>query len=80
VPGPLRVPRPQRDRAGDGAVGLITDPQQADHIPTHGQADAVLLVRELLRNPYWARRAAIALGPHLPKLDQYARLTLSGRW
>ncbi|MEU4982550.1 NADH:flavin oxidoreductase/NADH oxidase [Streptomyces sp. NPDC021969] len=44
------------------AVGLITDPHQAEHIVTTGQADAVMLGRELLRNPYWPHRAAQELG------------------
>ncbi|WP_042429695.1 NADH:flavin oxidoreductase/NADH oxidase [Streptacidiphilus anmyonensis] len=56
-----------------GAVGLITDPHQAEHILASGRADAVLLGRELLRDPYWARHAAATLGQDLPKLDQYAR-------
>src|SRR6266702_3616552 len=34
-------------------VGLITSPEQADHIVRSGQADLVLLAREMLRNPYW---------------------------
>lgn len=41
-----------------GAVGLITTPEQADHIIRTGQADVVLLARELLRDPYWPMRAA----------------------
>ncbi|MDH6136498.1 2,4-dienoyl-CoA reductase-like NADH-dependent reductase (Old Yellow Enzyme family) [Kitasatospora sp. MAA4] len=44
-----------------GAVGLITDPAQAEQILTDGAADVVLLGRELLRNPYWAHQAARAL-------------------
>ncbi len=36
-----------------GAVGLINDPRQAEEIVATGQADAVLLGRELLRDPYW---------------------------
>lgn len=44
------------------AVGLITEPEQAGKILADGQADAVLLGRELLRDPYWARRAAAELG------------------
>jgi 2,4-dienoyl-CoA reductase-like NADH-dependent reductase (Old Yellow Enzyme family) len=44
-----------------GAVGLITDPAQADQIIRTGQADVVLLARELLRDPYWPLRAADAL-------------------
>ncbi len=41
-----------------GAVGLITSPAQADAIVRQGQADIVLLARELLRDPYWPLHAA----------------------
>lgn len=41
-----------------GAVGLITGPAQADHIIRTGQADLVLLAREMLRDPYWPLRTA----------------------
>jgi len=44
-----------------GAVGMITEPAQADQIVRTGQADVVLLARELLRDPYWPMRAAHAL-------------------
>lgn len=44
------------------AVGMITDPAQADTIIRTGQADIVLLARELLRNPYWPAHAARVLG------------------
>ena len=44
------------------AVGLITAPTQADEIVRQGQADLVLLGRELLRDAYWPLRAAKALG------------------
>ena len=40
------------------AVGMITAPEQADHIIRTGQADLVLLAREFLRDPYWPHRAA----------------------
>ncbi|MEV3949330.1 MULTISPECIES: NADH:flavin oxidoreductase/NADH oxidase [Streptomyces] len=55
-------------------VGLITDPVQAEKILTEGQADAVLLGRELLRDPYFARNAARALGGEVaaPKPYGYA--------
>lgn len=56
-----------------GAVGLITDPRQADEIVRSGQADVVLLGRELLRDPYWPLHAAIALGQPAPVPDQYLR-------
>ncbi len=45
-----------------GAVGLITSPEQADQIIRTGQADVVLLARQLLRNPYWPHQAAKQLG------------------
>ncbi len=56
-----------------GAVGLITSPQQADHIVRSGQADAVLLARELLRHPYWPLKAAKALGVKIGWPVQYER-------
>ncbi|MFE4654952.1 NADH:flavin oxidoreductase/NADH oxidase [Streptomyces sp. NPDC056707] len=55
------------------AVGLITEPQQAEKIVADGQADAVLLGRELLRNPSWAQHAARELGGEVHKPDQYLR-------
>ncbi|WBB81883.1 NADH:flavin oxidoreductase/NADH oxidase [Micromonospora sp. WMMD882] len=56
-----------------GAVGLIVEPEQAERIVAEGQADLVLLGRELLRDPYWARRAAAKLGAAPDWPDQYAR-------
>ncbi|MFC7385997.1 NADH:flavin oxidoreductase/NADH oxidase [Sphaerisporangium rhizosphaerae] len=55
------------------AVGLITEPRQAEEIVASGQADAVLLGRELLRDPYWPNRAAreLGAGPRWP--HQYDR-------
>jgi 2,4-dienoyl-CoA reductase-like NADH-dependent reductase (Old Yellow Enzyme family) len=44
------------------AVGLITEPRHAEEIVASGQADAVMLGRELLRNPYWPNDAAGELG------------------
>src|SRR5437763_981300 len=41
-----------------GAVGMITAPVQAEHIIRTEQADAVIMAREFLRDPYWALRAA----------------------
>jgi 2,4-dienoyl-CoA reductase-like NADH-dependent reductase (Old Yellow Enzyme family) len=57
-----------------GAVGLITQASQAEQIVATGQADAVLLARELLRDPYWPLHAAHKLGAQIdywPK--QYLR-------
>jgi 2,4-dienoyl-CoA reductase-like NADH-dependent reductase (Old Yellow Enzyme family) len=56
-----------------GAVGMITDPDQADKIITGGQADMVLLAREFLRDPYWPLRAAKALGAAIQPPVQYLR-------
>jgi 2,4-dienoyl-CoA reductase-like NADH-dependent reductase (Old Yellow Enzyme family) len=55
------------------AVGLITDPVQAEQIVALGEADAVCLARAMLRDPYWARHAAKALGVDFPQPDQYRR-------
>ncbi|MEW2074747.1 NADH:flavin oxidoreductase/NADH oxidase [Streptomyces sp. NPDC017966] len=55
------------------AVGLITDAEQAEKIVANGEADAVLLGRELLRNPSWARHAARELGGEVHVPDQYHR-------
>jgi len=56
-----------------GAVGLITDPHQANDIVSSGRADCVLLAREMLRDPYWPRRAAAALGRALAWPPPYTR-------
>lgn len=56
-----------------GAVGLITEPAQAEKIIADGDADMVLLARELLRDPYWPRRAARELGVEPPTPKQYGR-------
>lgn len=56
-----------------GAVGLITEPEQAEHIIREQRADIVLLAREFLRDPYWARRAAQQLGEKITPPPQYLR-------
>ncbi len=56
-----------------GAVGLITEPAQAEAIVAKGEADAVFLARQLLREPYWPLRAARELGADVPWPKQYAR-------
>lgn len=56
-----------------GAVGFITSPAQADHIIRNGQADIVLLAREMLRDPYWPLRAARELGYPTTWPVQYLR-------
>ena len=61
-----------------GAVGMITSPAQADQIISTGQANIVLLAREMLRNPYWPLHAADVLRQSVPWPVQYARAA-SGR-
>lgn len=56
-----------------GAVGLITAPEQAEQIVATGQADAVFLARELLRDPYWPLHAAQKLGTAVAWPVQYER-------
>ncbi len=67
--------RAVREGAGvaTGAVGLITEPEQAEQVLAEGSADAVLLARELLRDPHWPLRAAGVLGDDIAWPDQYAR-------
>jgi 2,4-dienoyl-CoA reductase-like NADH-dependent reductase (Old Yellow Enzyme family) len=57
-----------------GAVGMITDLDQARSIIKDGDADLVLLGRELLREPYWALEAQQQMGiePHWPVQYGYA--------
>jgi 2,4-dienoyl-CoA reductase-like NADH-dependent reductase (Old Yellow Enzyme family) len=55
------------------AVGLVTSPEQAEQIVATGQADAVLLARAMLRNPYWPLHAARKLGVKVPWPPQYER-------
>ena len=56
-----------------GAVGLITQPVQAEQILAAGDADVVLLARELLRDPHWPLHAARTLGVEAPWPNQYLR-------
>ena len=60
------------------AVGFITAPAQADHIIRAGQADFVLLARELLREPYWPLHAARELGHVMAWPAQYLRAAPRG--
>jgi len=55
------------------AVGLITDPLQANAIIESGQADLIMLARQLLRDPYWPLHAAKELGIDVDWPIQYAR-------
>jgi 2,4-dienoyl-CoA reductase-like NADH-dependent reductase (Old Yellow Enzyme family) len=64
-----------RTEAGiaSGAVGFITEPVQAEQIVATGQADVVLLGREMLRDPYWPLHAARILRADAPWPNQYLR-------
>jgi len=59
------------------AVGLITTPEQAEQIVASGQADAVMLGRELLRDPHFPLRAAHELGVGV---DYWPPQYLRARW
>ncbi len=73
----FQVPFAARIRAEAGiptaAVGMITEPAQANEIVASGQADMVFLAREMLRDPYWPLHAAIALGEEASWPVQYLR-------
>ncbi|MGZ3872459.1 MAG: NADPH dehydrogenase NamA [Mucilaginibacter sp.] len=56
-----------------GAVGLITESKQADEIIQQGQADLVIMAREMLRDPYFPLRAAFELGHEVKWPVQYER-------
>ena len=61
-----------------GAVGMITSSVQAEQIVGVGQADAVIIARELLRDPYWPLRAARELGQAVSWPVQYLRAAPEG--
>lgn len=76
VPGyqvPFAAAIRREAKIATGAVGLITEPQQAEEIISAGSADAVLLARQMLRDPYWPLHAAQALGVDLQWPVQYSR-------
>ncbi|MBP6899664.1 MAG: NADH:flavin oxidoreductase/NADH oxidase [Burkholderiaceae bacterium] len=72
-----QVPLAAQVRAGCGlptlAVGLITEPAQAEAVIAEGQADAVALARAMLFNPHWPWAAAAALGAQVTVPPQYWR-------
>ena len=57
---------------------MITSPIQAEHILVTGQADAVVVARELLRDPYWPLRAARELEQPISWPVQYLRAAPEG--
>lgn len=63
----------QESGIATGAVGLITEPAQADGIIAGGAADMVLIARVSLRDPYFPRRAAQELGATITPPVQYQR-------
>ena len=60
-----------------GAVGMITEAEQAEEILASGAADLILLARELLRDPYWPLRAAATLKADITWPVQYERARLA---
>jgi 2,4-dienoyl-CoA reductase-like NADH-dependent reductase (Old Yellow Enzyme family) len=60
------------------AVGLITEPAQANALIAEGQADLVFLARAMLRDPYWPLHAAAALGETVSWPKQYLRAAPEG--
>jgi 2,4-dienoyl-CoA reductase-like NADH-dependent reductase (Old Yellow Enzyme family) len=76
APG-YQVPFAEKIRHGasiaTAAVGFITEAKQADDIVRHGQADVVLLGRQMLVDPYWPAHAAKALGQKITPPNQYLR-------
>jgi 2,4-dienoyl-CoA reductase-like NADH-dependent reductase (Old Yellow Enzyme family) len=76
--GPLyQTPFAERIRREAGiataAVGMITEPADAEAIVADGRADLVVIARELLRDPYWPLFAARALGAEISWPPQYLR-------
>lgn len=63
----------QQAQIATGAVGFITQPAQAEQIVATGQADAILMAREFLRQPYWPLHAAKELNVDIPWPSQYLR-------
>jgi 2,4-dienoyl-CoA reductase-like NADH-dependent reductase (Old Yellow Enzyme family) len=72
-----QVPYAQRVKAEVGlptiAVGLITEPEQAEGIVANGEADAVSLARAMLYDPRWPWHAAAELGARVTAPRQYWR-------
>ena len=61
-----------------GTVGMLTEPGQTDQILRTGQADLIIMAREMLRNPYWPLRAAAELGQTMSWPVQYLRAAPQG--
>jgi len=78
----FQAPFAARIRAEAGiataAVGMITEPEQANALVAEGAADLVLLAREMLRDPYWPVHAAAALEEAASWPKQYLRAAPHG--
>lgn len=70
---PLAAAVRSRAEVRTAAVGLLTEPDQVERVINDGAADLALLGRELLRDPYWPRRAATTLGAQPDWPPQYLR-------
>ena len=72
-----QVPFAEAIRRGAGiptaAVGMITEPRQAEAILAEGKADAIVMARAFLRDPYWPMHAAKELGAEIEWPVQYGR-------
>jgi 2,4-dienoyl-CoA reductase-like NADH-dependent reductase (Old Yellow Enzyme family) len=69
-----------RNEAGipTAAVGMITEPAQANEIVSEGKADMVFMARAMLRDPYWPLHAAAAIGVPANWPIQYLRAAPQG--
>lgn len=70
---PLANAVKQQASISTGAVGIITNPKEAEDILEKNEADYILVGREHLRNPAWTNRAAHDLGVNVQWTNQYAR-------
>ena len=75
-----QVPFAERIKQDSGlptmAVGMITDPHQAEAILAEGRADMIAVARALLDDPHWGWHAAYALGAEITLPPQYRRAGL----
>jgi 2,4-dienoyl-CoA reductase-like NADH-dependent reductase (Old Yellow Enzyme family) len=78
-----QVPFAEKVRAEAGmttvAVGMITEPRQAEEIIATGKADMVALARGMLYDPRWVWHAAVALGAEASYPNQYLRCRPAAR-
>eukprot|EP00762_Andalucia_godoyi_P006093 ANDGO_00386.mRNA.1 NADPH dehydrogenase len=77
VPFAQHIKHAVGDRLRVRAVGLISQPEEAESVIAQGEADFVALARPFLHNPHWAYHAAAILGGHVERPPQYARCSPS---